>query len=352
MEQKPGLQKILSGGVVNNDIDDFDYPFAENEREQLTFLLNYSIYSPSHRNQQPWRFVVRENYIEVKQDSTKKLSYIDPDRRQLIISCGACINTLEIASRYFGHLLCVEHYSERESETIAKLYFSKKARAHQKDIKLFQSLKVRQTNRSEYRKEALPANTVSECIKIAQEYDTELKIESSDELKSSLAKINNAATRIQYKQPWYRNEFASSLRSQLLQQKDGIFNRGHSYSNLPSSIAKYMIKQFDTGRSVAEFFSEVIACHSPSIFLLSTPRDNPKNWVNCGRALNHILNYLTCEQWSASFINSAIEVKHMRTQVGSLFDTGFEPQILLRVGKGPNVFRTGRRPIDTFIDKK
>lgn len=58
--------------------------------EKLHFLLRYAILAPSGHNSQPWLFKIvgNNNIIEVYADRSRALPLVDPDERELIISCG------------------------------------------------------------------------------------------------------------------------------------------------------------------------------------------------------------------------------------------------------------------------
>ncbi|MBO0784056.1 MAG: hypothetical protein J2P37_35060, partial [Ktedonobacteraceae bacterium] len=74
-------------------ISEEDFPKTGTPGEQLRFLLNYALLAPSEYNTQPWLFRVKENVIELYADTSRRLPVVDPDGREMIISCGAaCYN--------------------------------------------------------------------------------------------------------------------------------------------------------------------------------------------------------------------------------------------------------------------
>jgi nitroreductase len=92
---KPAIQPWL--------VRDTDYPMAGTIGDQLRFLLRYAILAPSGHNTQPWLFMITGDGIELYADRSRALPVVDPDDRELIISCGAALATLQIAMRHFGH---------------------------------------------------------------------------------------------------------------------------------------------------------------------------------------------------------------------------------------------------------
>lgn len=78
--------------------------------DKLRFLLSFAILAPSTHNTQPWLFKIVNNdsLIELYADRTRGLPVVDPDDRELTISCGAALCYLQIALRYFGFRYNVE----------------------------------------------------------------------------------------------------------------------------------------------------------------------------------------------------------------------------------------------------
>ena len=80
-----------------------DFPIDDTPSEQLHFLLSYAILAPSEYNTQPWRFKVTNRAIELYADRSRRLPRLDPDDRELTISCGAAFLNLRLALRHFGY---------------------------------------------------------------------------------------------------------------------------------------------------------------------------------------------------------------------------------------------------------
>ena len=76
-----------------------DWPPAD----KLRFFLNYAVLAPSSHNTQPWLFRVVDDTAELYADRNRALRVVDPDDRELVISCGAALHHLRTAVRYFGH---------------------------------------------------------------------------------------------------------------------------------------------------------------------------------------------------------------------------------------------------------
>ena len=74
---------------------------------QARYLAGVARRAPSLHNTQPWRFTVSGDAIELRADASRQLS-VDPDGREMLISCGAALYGLRLAVRSLGYLPEVE----------------------------------------------------------------------------------------------------------------------------------------------------------------------------------------------------------------------------------------------------
>src|SRR5438128_2094321 len=84
-------------------VSDAEFPTNGTLVDQLRFLVRYAILAPSRHNTQPWRFHVFPDGVDVLADHSRALTVVDPDDRELFISCGAAAFTLRTALRHAGY---------------------------------------------------------------------------------------------------------------------------------------------------------------------------------------------------------------------------------------------------------
>ena len=89
-----------------------DFPADGTSEEKLWFTVQYAILAPSSHNTQPWKFRIHGNVVELYADLSRALPVVDPDKRELIMSCGAALFHLRTAIRYFGYGCQVETFPE------------------------------------------------------------------------------------------------------------------------------------------------------------------------------------------------------------------------------------------------
>src|SRR5262245_57972252 len=77
--------------------------------------------APSIHNTQPWRWRFREDTLEIFADLTRAVPVIDPDHRQLLISCGAALFNGWLSLRAAGLDVEVGDFPDGPDLTTARL---------------------------------------------------------------------------------------------------------------------------------------------------------------------------------------------------------------------------------------
>lgn len=157
--------------------------------DKLKFFLNYAILAPSGHNTQPWAFriSVDDNTIRLYADRTRALPVVDPDDRELTISCGSALFNLQLAISYFGYrfetsLLPQQQKGEEEGSnhddllaTVRVIDINKKPeKTKDEGIKrLFKSITMRRTNRFRFDDDKeISQEILSNLQSIAQKYES------------------------------------------------------------------------------------------------------------------------------------------------------------------------------------
>lgn len=308
-----------------------DFPYTGTSEQKLRFLVGYAILAPSNHNTQPWKFCIRDDSLEVSLNKSNALSFIDPQLRQLTISCGAAIYMFEVAAKYFGYQSIIQLF-EVPSETIANITLGGNIEPDSHDIKLFKAIFSRQTNRRFYAKTPIAESILQRCANVAGDHKVQWNYFTEYKDKVRVANIIEVAIRHQHDQPWYRREFASQLKSNAA-GKTGMSSFGFSGINLPTPVARFVMDLFNTGQRTAIFNRRKILDGSPVIAIFSTQTDDQQSWINTGRTLTSIQ------------LELAIEVVNLRPQLGKIFNSRGFPQLMLRVGQARRVTLSQRRDV-------
>jgi hypothetical protein len=90
--------------------------------------------------------------------------------------------------------------------------------------------------------------------------------------------------------------------------------------------------------------------NQPVLAVLATSHDSPRDWLVAGQALQHVLLVATRAGLAASLLTQAIEHRELRWLVRDPLGGRSEPQVVMRLGYGPEASPTPRRPIGEFVD--
>ncbi len=133
------------------DVREADFPATGPPAEQLRFLLHYAVLAPSGHNTQPWLFKIDGDTVELYADRSRALPVVDPDDRELTISCGAALLHLRVALRHFGYTGTVNPFPDPEDpDLLARVCMGKSREASAGEHALFQAITMRRTNRQAF----------------------------------------------------------------------------------------------------------------------------------------------------------------------------------------------------------
>ncbi len=338
----------MTGDVLSFwTISDEDFPASGTATDQLLFCLNYAVLAPSIHNTQPWRFHIESEVIWVHSDPSRTLATVDPNGRELVISCGAAILNLRLAIQHFGYGVQPETPSTREREADATLLARLRRGLLQpspapEEDRLFRALPRRHTNRQSYRAEPLPSGTVQSLEGEAAMEGAWLMPLREERERLQLADLIAQGDRQQWRDPEFRRELASWVHPNRAATRDGMPGSAIGLGDWTSLLGPLVVRTFDRGDGQAAVDHQ-LATGSPGLFVLGTLGDEIDDWLDAGQALERVLLEATADGLSASFLNQPLEIPELRHELASLLRHEGFPQMILRMGYGAEVLPTPRR---------
>jgi len=134
-----------------------EFPHHVTPEEKLRFLLSYAILAPSTHNTQPWLWEISGDEITLRADFSRQMPALDPEGRELIISCGASLEHLRIAMHAFGYDDETTLFPDRaQSDLMARVRLLENRLTAPADEELFRAISKRHTNRNAFTEQALP----------------------------------------------------------------------------------------------------------------------------------------------------------------------------------------------------
>lgn len=324
-------------------ISEGGFPRTGTSSEKLRYLLNYAVLAPSSHNTQPWLFKIVGDEVELRADRARALPVCDPEDRELIMSCGAVLFHLCVALRHFGYEGVVETFpNPSDPDLLARVSFGGQTEETEEERSLFDAILKRRTNRMSFETRNVPKTLIFELQAAAKREGAWLDVVQGEGDRNKIADLIAQGDRIQMADKSFRRELAAWIHPNRSASHDGMPGYAFGYGGLISSLAPVVVRTFDMGKGQAAKDRE-LATGSPVLAVLGTDGDTPADWLPAGQALARLLLRARAEEVWASFMNQPIEVPKLRSKLrGILRKTGF-PQLLLRMGYGPDVRPTPRR---------
>lgn len=293
----------------------------------ITSLLEHAVRAPSVLNTQPWAFTVDvqgpEPVVHLDADRSRQLRALDPDGREMVMSCGAALYTLRVAAHHAGWALDVTLFPSSETpDRLAKITFRPDERPTDDD-RLFRALAVRHTNRRPFQDEPVVPAVLSELVGAALAEGAALHVLTDDARKATLAELVGEGVVAQGADRAVSAEIDAWLRPPQDPRADGVADAAQGLWDRHASF-----------RTPAEMIAPrkaALVRESPAVLVLATPTDTPADWLRAGQALARALVTGADRGLAASYANEPVEVAPLRERLAALVGDGV-PQAVFRMG--------------------
>ncbi|RQR46088.1 MULTISPECIES: Acg family FMN-binding oxidoreductase [unclassified Burkholderia] len=318
--------------------------------QQLRELLGYAVLAPSSHNSQPWRFLVNGATISVCADRVRALPVVDPFDRELIISCGAALLNLRVALDHAGLAHTITTFpSEVDPDLLAVVRVCDDGYSDASVGSLFDAIPDRVTTRAPFESTPVPDEIQQELIAAGVAEGADVACVDALAHRARVAELVAEADRQQFSDPRFRRELASWIDPR--RHVDGMpaFAAGvPTLLDFAAPVVTMAVRTFDLGDGLAALHHQLVGA-SPLIVCIATVRDDREAWLAAGQALERILLVATRAGYTASYLNQPIETAGLRAHLRHMLGLRGEPQLLLRVGRGPHTPHSPRRPLDEVI---
>ncbi len=323
--------------------------------DELEHLVRMASCAPSVHNTQPWRFTSTVDGLLLLRDRTRQLTVLDPDGRELLLSCGAAVHHLHVAARALGLDTEVELFPvDRSSETVAQLRLRRGHAATEAEVDAAVAILRRHTHRGRFTDEPVSTEVVDLLRLAVEEQHAMLRIVREDELVE-VEVLLSRAERALLDTPGYTEELdrwvwhgtPDSAVDSAIDSERGDGLPAAAVDHGPDRAESLQGRQYDgpVPRPVEPPDPE-----HPTVVLLSTIGDAPVDWVQGGRALSALLLTATRSGVLAQPLGQVIDVPASRWSLQHLLNSVGTPQMLLRLGHGTSLPVTPRRPVADLYD--
>jgi nitroreductase len=325
-----------------------DFHELESFHERVKFLLQYAVLAPSSHNTQPWLFRVVDDGVQVSADYSRRLPVVDPRDRELLMSVGAAITNLRVASAWFGYETTViyERRSE-ESRPVAYVAFRETCAPAEELRKLFPAIRRRHTNRAPFDKERMDTDAVNAICAVVDRHAETLRLIRSQDHPAIASFIADGDRKLMGR-PAVRAELADWMRPNDTERGDGMCIDSVGLDS-PFLMTDWVIRNLNIGESRARRDGQLVDNAAALVVVASD--DDRVSLVQAGEILELLLLTITLHEAQYSFLNQPVEVAELRTRLQSLTRTAKLPQLLLRIGYAKKAVRPApRRPVAAVVE--
>jgi hypothetical protein len=306
--------------------------------------------APSVHNSQPWQWRISNGVVELHADPNRHLVGTDPDRRDLVISCGAALHHLRVALADVGVPTTTERLPDPEDGTLLAVVRSV-GPVDAQDAALAAAIEERRSDRRAFRDEPVQLAQLNLLAEHAAAQGVGLIPVLSDGALARLATVLGEAATRERTVPGYAAELAI-WSSRHAGGHDGIPTGSRTGRHVgPESAA---LRHFPEGQLSQAPHPLTAGPDGATLMVLTTPGDSPVDWLRAGEATSAALLVATRNGLATTVLSQAAEVAHTRRQLAdTVLRVPEHAQLILRVGWAPDgaaaLPETPRRPLRSVL---
>jgi hypothetical protein len=314
---------------------------------QARYLAAVAGRAPSLHNTQPWRFAVVGDAVELHADATRQL-LVDPDGREMHISCGAALYGLRLAVRSLGYRPEVDLLPVLAGRRpLARVRLGMAVPMTADERKMLAAVLHRHTHRGPFDAGPLPAGLFARLRDDARAEGATLTEIEPGLARERLNALAAGSGRRQDRNPRSRAETFRWSRDATSTDRDGV--PAYAFPAVPGrEPGQLPQRDFDLGRGVGLLSGDGPA--PPVTAVLSTSGDGAEDWLHAGQALQRLLLDAATQWVFASLNTQPLEDAVTRMRIGDWLALPGAPQMLLELGVSRTAHPTARRPAADLID--
>lgn len=316
-------------------------------RAGMLELVRYATLAPSSHNTQCWKFRLGEDTVSILPDFQRRCAVVDPDDHHLFVSLGCAAENLIQAAAANG-FRGVPTFDSGGDESITIALKAAQAVA----TPLFQAIPLRQSTRGEF--DGKPVSSVD--LRLLEEAGsgngvrvvllTERK--AIEQVLEFVIQGNTVQMRdrdfVQELKDWVRFNGTHAART-----GDGLFAGSSGNPSLPVWLGRRMFDLFFTvGAENDKYARHLRSAAGIAVFV--SERDDKSAWIEAGRAFERFALQATVLGIRHAHLNQPVEVPSIRPAFARYLGiTGGRPDLIIRFGRGGEMPRSLRRPIEAVV---
>jgi nitroreductase len=299
----------------------------------LSAAVEHALRAPSVHNTQPWHWRITPNTIELHADWDRHLAATDPDRRDLVLSCGAALQHLQVALAAVDLAVRVERLPEPEDRGHLATAEIRPGSPDQADAALFASIARRRTDRRRMSHRRVPAHHLATLTAQASRFGAALLPISDAALRERLVTALIEAAHQQESTPGYEAEL------QLWTHRYTDAHDGVPAANVAQPpvglIGDSPLRRFPraTLTQPPQHPGQGPADDAAELLVITTPGDDQLDRLRAGEATSAVLLAATALGLACTPLSQALEVDTSRRHVQDhILHVPEQLQLIIRVG--------------------
>jgi hypothetical protein len=313
----------------------------------LRELVRYATLAPSSHNTQCWKFRLGDKLVSIQPDYQRRCPIVDPDDHHLFVSLGcAAENLVQAASAMGFRGEAVFKPGTTESVDISLV------RATEVRTRLFEAIPRRQSTRGEFDAKPLSNDELRLLETAGAGNGVRVHLLTDKQAMENVLDFVVQGNTAQMRDPAFVHELKDWIRfngGQAARHGDGLFAGSSGNPTAPSWLGGLMFDFFFSENAENDKYARHIRS-SAGIAVFVSDHEDKNHWIEVGRAFQRFALQATAMNVRTAHLNQPVEVTLLRPQFAkSIGIASGRPDLVIRFGRGPEMPRSVRRPINAVL---
>jgi nitroreductase len=299
----------------------------------LGIAVEHALRAPSVHNTQPWRWRIRPEAVELHADWNRHLHATDPDRRDLVLSCGAALHHLQVASSARGLAVDVDRLPDSENFGHLATVGIRQGPADPAYAALFPAIHRRRTDRRRMSHRPVPTSHLRALVEQARRAGALLVPVTGALMRQRFTAALIGAAHRQEFTPGYVAELQLWTR-RYAGARDGV--SAATVAPPPAGLTgESPLRRFPHGQlsHPQQLPGHGSADDAAELLVIATAGDDPLDWLRAGEATSAVLLAATQMGLATTPLSQAVEVGMSRRELQQkVLHIPEHPQLIIRVG--------------------
>ena len=310
-------------------------------------LVRYATLAPSGHNTQCWKFRIGDDDIGILPDFSRRTPVVDPDDHHLYVSLGCAAENLVQAARAYGFAVDVQFSDGGVGGVRCQL-----ERASPEESGLFRAIAHRQCTRAEFDGRALDVRELEQLRDAGTGSGIELALLTERRAMEALLDCALQGNTMQVADPAFVRELEHWIRfsdSEAVRSGDGLSARTTGNPSVPRWLGRLLFRTMFRAKPENDRLARQVRS-SAGIAVFVSQVDDPAHWLEAGRCYQRFALQGTALGIRNAFVNQPVEVSALRPELAGLLGlSGWRPHLVVRFGRGPEMPRSLRRPVEEVL---